>query len=149
MNGTPESKLSIELERIYSIRFSGLEAYRNKVWTVLVSRFFSRWIEPEHSVLDLGCGYGEFINSVNARKKFGMDLNPATKDHLAESVYLMQQDCSKPWPLNDSSLDVVFTSNFFEHLPNKRSLQETLLEAYRCLRPNGSVIILGPNVKHL
>jgi SAM-dependent methyltransferase len=43
----------------------------------------------------------------------------------------------------------VFTSNFFEHLPSKRALQATVLEAYRCLRPNGYLIALGPNVKHL
>ena len=28
------------------------------------------------TVLDLACGYGEFINTVRCRQKFGMDLNP-------------------------------------------------------------------------
>jgi SAM-dependent methyltransferase len=149
MKGITESQLSVELQRIYSIRFSGLEAYRNEVWKILVSQFFSQWIGAENSVLDLGCGYGEFINNISAKEKFAMDLNPAAKHRLARTVRLMQQDCSKTWPLEDDSLDVVFTSNFFEHLPSKRSLEETLLEAYRCLRPNGCLIALGPNVKHL
>jgi SAM-dependent methyltransferase len=51
--------------------------------------------------------------------------------------------------LHDGSLDVVFTSNFFEHLPNKAALGRTLDEVSRCLRPGGRLIALGPNIKHL
>jgi SAM-dependent methyltransferase len=149
MNSRAESQTSVELERIYSIRFSGLEEYRKQVWSALVSQFFSRWLSKEHAVLDLGCGYGEFINNLTVREKFAMDLNPTAKERVAPEVKLIHQDCSKPWPLHDNYLDVIFTSNFFEHLPSKLSLQETLLEAYRCLRPNGRLIVLGPNVKYL
>jgi len=141
--------MQVELERIYSVRFSGLEEYRNRVWQVLVRNFFSRWIGPNDSILDVGCGYGEFINNIKAREKFAMDLNPSAKEHLQPGIQLIEQDCSKPWPLRDGYLDVVFTSNFFEHLPTKRTLQDTLLEALRCLRPGGRLITLGPNVKHL
>jgi SAM-dependent methyltransferase len=138
-----------ELRRIYSARFSGIEAYRNEVWRVLTSNFFSTWIKPEHSVLDVGCGYGEFINNVEARERFAMDLNPAAKDHVSPSVQLIEQDCSAPWPVRNDTLDVVFSSNFFEHLPSKAALQHTLLEAHRCLRPGGRIIALGPNIRYL
>ena len=47
-----------ELRRTYSIRFQGLEEYRNEIWKILVGNFFSRWIPVNSSVLDLGCGYG-------------------------------------------------------------------------------------------
>lgn len=139
--------LSAELERIYSARFSGIETYRNEVWHVLVSTFFSRWVEASHSVLDLGCGYGEFINNVVATKKFAMDLNPSAKDRVRSDIVLLEQDCSAEWPLADNSLDVVFSSNFFEHLPGKPALQATLRESYRCIKPGGRIIALGPNVK--
>jgi SAM-dependent methyltransferase len=43
----------------------------------------------------------------------------------------------------------VFTSNFFEHLPNKQALSRTLAEAKRCLKPGGRLIALGPNIKYL
>ena len=149
MASSEEREMQVELERIYSVRFSGLEEYRNRVWQVLVRNFFSRWIGPNDSILDVGCGYGEFINNIKAREKFAMDLNPSAKEHLQPGIQLIEQDCSKPWPLRDGYLDVVFTSNFFEHLPTKRTLQDTLLEALRCLRPGGRLITLGPNVKHL
>lgn len=145
----PESEFQLELERIYSVRFTGIEEYRDRVWKVLVSEFFSRWIAPDSAVLDLGCGYGEFINNLTAGEKYGMDLNPASKERIQPGVLLIEQDCSAPWPLPNNSLDVVFTSNFFEHLPTKASLQATLLESRRCLRPGGRLITLGPNVKHL
>ena len=78
-----------------------------------------------------------------------MDLNPSAKDHLSGDVELFEQDCSSPWPLATGSLDVVFTSNFFEHLPTKQALQLALGEAHRCLKPKGRLIALGPNVKFL
>lgn len=148
-SGIPEGEFQLELERIYSVRFTGIEEYRDRVWRVLVNRFFSRWISPDSTVLDLGCGYGEFINNLMASRKYGMDLNPASRERLHPAIRLIEQDCSAPWPLPNNSLDVVFTSNFFEHLPTKGSLQGTLLEALRCLRPGGRLITLGPNVKYL
>ena len=49
----------------------------------------------------------------------------------------------------DETLDVVFTSNFFEHLLSKESLRRTLDQAHRCLKANGRLICLGPNIKDL
>ena len=49
----------------------------------------------------------------------------------------------------DASLDVVFTSNFFEHLPDKVALGRTLDEIHRCLRPGGRLVAMGPNIKYL
>ena len=144
-----ESELKNELQRIYQIRFSGQEEYRNNVWRVLVSDFFSQWPATRGSVLDLGCGYCEFIRNVPAKEKFGMDLNPSARDRMPPGSRFLEQDCSTSWPLPDHSLDLVFTSNFFEHLPTKAALQATLLQAYRCLRPGGYVIAIGPNVKFL
>jgi SAM-dependent methyltransferase len=145
----PGSELPEDLQKLYSTRFAGQEAYRNRVWQILTSEFFSRWIKPSHAILDLGCGYGEFINNVIGAKKFAMDLNPSSKGQLNSDIEFLEQDCSLSWPLPENSLDVVFTSNFFEHLPTKHVLQATLVEAYRCLKPNGHLIALGPNIKYL
>jgi SAM-dependent methyltransferase len=62
-------------------------------------------------------------------------------------VTFLEQDCSKAWPLADNSLDVVFTSNFFEHLLSKQALGETIQQAARCLRPGGIMIAMGPNIR--
>jgi SAM-dependent methyltransferase len=136
-----------ELARVYANRFDADRDYRAKVWRVLAASFFQRWIPENGAVLDLGCGYGEFINTIKAKAKFGMDLNPTSREHLSPEVKLLAQDCSAPWALPAEQLDVVFTSNFFEHLPDKSALGRTLDEAFRCLKSGGRLIALGPNIK--
>lgn len=138
-----------ELETIYDRRFNSHIAYRNQVWRVLTARYFSRYISPEATVLDLGCGYGEFINNIACRRKYAIDLNSRARERLSADVTFLEQDCSAPWTLADDSLDVVFTSNFFEHLPSKQAMGSTLAEAFRCLRPGGRMIAMGPNVRFL
>ncbi len=74
-------------------------------------------------------------------------MNPDAAQRLNGDVELLLQDCSQPWPLADSSLDVVFTSNFLEHLPTKPHVEKTVAEIKRCLKPGGTMIALGPNVR--
>ena len=138
-----------ELSKIYHRRFIRTAAYRNRVWEVLTRDFFSRWVPPGSSVLDLGCGYGEFINNIPAQTKRAMDLNPDTGKRLRPRIEFIHQDCASPWPLRENCLDVVFTSNFFEHLPDKDALNRTLRQILRCLKPGGRLIAIGPNVKYL
>ena len=138
-----------ELTEIYERRFKSVEFYRNQIWQILTGSFFSKWVLPDYAVLDLGCGFGEFINNIKAAKRYGMDLNPATADKLGQEVHFLEQDCSEPWNLPDESLDIVFTSNFLEHLGDKDGVKSTLRQAYRCLRPGGKLIAMGPNIRYL
>ncbi len=146
---SPLPQQSDQLAEIYSRRFDEHLEYRNKVWHVLAHRFFTRYIRRDATVLDLGCGYGQFINSIPCAKKYAMDLNTKARRYLAPDVAFLQQDCSQPWKLPSNSVDVVFTSNFFEHLPSRGLLLDTLLEARRCLRPGGRIIAMGPNAKYV
>ena len=138
-----------ELQNIYEKRFAGTLTYRKKIWNVLVHDFFQKYVSPDDAVLDLGCGYGEFINTVQCAKKFAMDLNPDARKYLAPSVQFLDQDCASPWQLESGALNAVFTSNFFEHLPDKGALGRTLDEIFRCLAPGGKLIAMGPNIKYL
>src|ERR1035437_697452 len=145
MQFSPEGS---ELKRIYNIRFAGRTEYRTQVWKVLAP-FFGRYFNSTGTVLDLGAGCGEFINNSAARVKYAMDLNPDIQQRAAKNVTILLQDCSEPWPLPDESLDAVFTSNFLEHLPNKAAIMSVLANAYRCLKPGGRFVAVGPNIKYL
>ncbi len=136
-----------ELERGYERRFGRRAEYRRAVWALLTRAFFQRYVPADGSVLELGCGWGEFITQIRARRRFGIDLNPASRSHLGPGIEFFHQDCSDRWPLDDETLDTIFTSNFFEHLPDKASLSRTLREARRCLKPGGRLICLGPNIR--
>jgi len=137
------------LKRQYESRFAGSEEYRNQVWKTLCSEYFSYYIFENSTVLDLGSGWGEFINNIAATEKYAMDLNPASGEHLADKIHFIHQDCSQQWSLESDSLDVVFTSNFLEHLPDKASVERTISEAYRCLKVGGIIICLNPNIKYV
>ena len=137
------------LTQIYEKRFSGHEIYRNRVWKIIIRGFFSKWIKNTDHILDLGCGYGEFINHANCELRHAMDLNPKTGSLLDEDIIFHEQDCSTPWKIEANSLDLVFTSNFFEHLPNKDSLDRTMCEIKNALKPGGRLIAMGPNISVL
>jgi hypothetical protein len=76
-----------------------------------------------------------------------MDLNSDAPRYLSAEVNFIQQDCSRPWAVDEDSLDVIFTSNFFEHLPDKAALGRTLDQAHRALHKGGQLIAMGPNAK--
>ena len=138
-----------DLKKQYEIRFSRNHQYRNEVWKILTKSFFQQYILSTSDILDIGCGWGEFINNIEGRRKMGIDLNEDAQKHLNPSIEFINQDCSNKWPLPDDSLDVVFTSNFIEHLPSKLHIEKTIIQVKRCLRPNGRFICLGPNLKYL
>jgi SAM-dependent methyltransferase len=149
MKGGTESQNSELLEREYRRRFQDLADYRRKVWAVLCQDYFSSFVEPHSTVLDVGCGWGEFINQIDAAKKYAIDLNPDTRTHLGSEVQFFHQDCSTCWPLEDESLDVVFSSNFIEHLHAKSQVESLIQEAFRTLKPGGKFVLLGPNIRYL
>jgi SAM-dependent methyltransferase len=136
-----------KLKQQYQLRFAEIGDYRNQVWQILCQVFFSRYIPADATILDLGAGWGEFINNIIARNKYAMDLNPATGEHLAQGITFVHQNCSDNWPISSGSLDVIFTSNFLEHLPDKACVERTINEAKRCLRKEGILISMGPNMK--
>jgi SAM-dependent methyltransferase len=136
-------------QAIYARRFATNQQYRVRVWEILVRRIFQPYINNNDRVLDLGCGYGEFINSVRAAKRYAMDANPDSATRLAPGVEFIKQDSSEPWRVADESLDVIFSSNFFEHLASKEALHLTLTNAHRALRPCGTLIAVGPNIRYV
>ncbi|HKW66147.1 MAG TPA: class I SAM-dependent methyltransferase [Terriglobales bacterium] len=135
------------LQTIYEKRFAGDEQGRDRVWRVLTQDFFQRWVRPTDVVVDVGAGYCEFINNIRAAAKFALDLNPVSPLKAAPEVMVISQDIALPWEIGSASTDVVFSSNFFEHLPTKEALQHCLREIYRVLRPGGRMLAMGPNIR--
>jgi SAM-dependent methyltransferase len=135
-------------QAVYHRRFAGIEQRRAEVWRTLARHYFHQWIKPTDTVLDVGAGYCEFINSVEAARKYALDSNPASAGKAAPDVTILSQEATAPWSLPPGSVDVVFSSNFFEHLPSKQDFFHCLAEAYRVLRPHGLLIALGPNIRY-
>ncbi len=139
-----------EVQRIYRHRFSEADKRaKAAIWKVIVESYFQKWVKPSDTVVDLGCGYGEFLNFLHAERRVGVDLNPDSSQHLAAGIEFYQHSvCDLPF-LADNSVDLVFTSNLMEHLPGKREVEQMIRSAHRVLRPGGHFVMMGPNLRLL
>lgn len=141
---------SVDVQKLYRSRFS--EAERNakqQIWRVLCEDFFSLFIRPSDTVLDLACGYGEFINAIDCGVRIAVDLNEESGAFLRSDVTFYNQSCAELDCIEDASLDVVFESNLFEHLADKAELQSVVETVYRKLKTGGRFIMMQPNLKYV
>jgi SAM-dependent methyltransferase len=140
---------ALDLAATYRSRFfdAGLKR-RERVWKILCEAFFQRYIPEDSTVLELACGYGEFINNIRAEVKLGIDLNPDSPTHLASEIRFWNGSATDLSFIADGSVDRVFTSNFLEHLPTKQDCTRVFGEVLRVLKPGGLFLILGPNIRY-
>lgn len=139
-----------ELADLYRIRFErDFLPRKREIWKVLCEDYFQNFIAEDATVVDVACGYGEFINNVAAGRKIAVDLNPDTKNHLSPDVEFYSLTAGDLAAIGESLADVLFTSNFLEHLPDKPALNLFLDQVMRVLKPGGRYLILGPNLRYL
>jgi SAM-dependent methyltransferase len=139
-----------DLSKLYRFRFRERDRRAEmRIWKVLCERFFQPLIGEGRVVLDLACGNGGFINNIRAAKKYAVDLNPDARESLAANVAFFLAQADKISPIADGAVDLVFTSNFLEHLRTKDECDRVLAEVRRILRPGGRFVIMGPNIRYL
>jgi SAM-dependent methyltransferase len=100
------------------------------------------WNETS-AVLDFGCGIGRvsrlFAKHEGSQKFFGCDLNDSAIQWLRNELgfgHFMTGFAKPPLPLEDSSLDVIFSISVFTHL-KAESQAAWLNEFRRVLKPGG------------
>ena len=133
---------------VYDVRFGERERIaKEAVWRE-IGRFLQRRYIPETSkVMDIAADLGYFIRNIRAAERWASDLRD-TSASMPEDVRFIQTDGLS---LADSApndyFDVVFMSNYLEHLDSAESVIEQLRVAHRLLRVDGRVVILQPNIK--
>lgn len=120
---------------------------RRVLWETLVACEFQPRIPAEATVLDLGAGYGEFINAVKARRRIAVDVWPGMAGHLAPEVEALITSVACLDGVADQSVDYAFASNCFEHLSRAEFLA-CLAELKRKLKPGATLEIVQPNFKY-
>lgn len=138
---------SEELRALYAHRFGHDEVVRTDLWKVLCTRFFQRWVPRDATVLDVAAGHCEFINNIEAAERIAVDLNPDVLVRAAEGVQAHVCPSDRMADIADGSVDRVFISNFFEHVP-REVIVSTLEEVHRVLRPSGKLLVLQPNIRY-
>jgi SAM-dependent methyltransferase len=123
------------------------DARRNVLWRALWRHYFRRRIASSDCVLDLGSGYGEFINNVVAARRIAIDTWSQLPDNVAPGVEAHVGSARDLGWIADGAVDFAFASNLFEHLS-----QEAFAATLAALRPKlsakGSLTILQPNYRY-
>lgn len=132
---------------IYEKRFNKTEiGYKQELWCTLYKQALAQYIKPKDTVIDLGAGLCEFINSVNCRKKIAVDTGSLTRRFAKNGVQVIRKSLfSLPNTLSNKA-DVVMISNVLEHLKTKEEVIQALLIANRLLKKNGILLIIQPNI---
>ena len=113
---------------------------------ILCKDYFQRFVPAGSTVLEIGAGYCEFINSISPGKKIAVDINPETLNKARNDVEVIIAKSTDLASINQESIDVIFVSNFFEHLC-RDDIVETLKECFRVLKEGGRILILQPNIR--
>jgi len=119
---------------------------REVLWKTLCDAYFSKLIRPQFHVLDLGAGYGHFINNVRCAKRTAIDrweklpsfVEPGVEAHIGSVTELDF--------IPDRTVDFAFASNLFEHL-TQQEFAAVLAGLKRKLRTGGTLTILQPNYR--
>ncbi|MBU0667289.1 MAG: methyltransferase domain-containing protein [Nanoarchaeota archaeon] len=136
-----------DLEKIYKRRFSKDIDFRKKMYKLLCSNFFQKYIPKNAIVLDVAAGYCEFANSIKAKKKIALDLNSDVKKFANNDVEVILSSSTNMNQIKNETIDIAFTSNFFEHL-DKDNILKTINELHRVLKKDGKFLILQPNIRY-
>lgn len=102
------------------------------------------------TILDVGCHTGVFGRALKERNNvevWGIEPNPDTakvaEQHLDK---VFNAYFSKDLDLSDHSFDVIIFNDVLEHMPDPWA---ALRLAASKLKPNGSVVISIPNLRHI
>lgn len=131
--------------KIYEI-FSQAEDFPNKIFDFLAPKI------KDKIVLDFGCGTGRFISI----------FSPLTKEYIATDIHDSQiliakektknlsnvkilKSSSNRLPLDDNSVDTIFSSWVISSIPNLKLREIILEELRRVLKPGGDMYFVENN----
>lgn len=133
---------------VYRHRFSAREKQaRATTWRILCRDFLQRRVGEDGTVLDLGAGDGLFITNIRARRRIAVDVVPDVKRLASRGIEVIQAPALEIARAVPGPVDVVFMSNFLEHLPSSAQVLQVLEACHAVLAPRGRLLILQPNIR--
>jgi len=134
MNLPVSSHYQSDSGELYQARFANAEFYRR----CQVELYFRRHTKPEDTVLDFGCNDGLFLSCLEAKRRIGIEVNPAARAQLVSSDIEVHEDISA---VPDEIIDVALSNHCLEHT---LAPLETLTQIRRVLRPGGKLVLVLP-----
>jgi SAM-dependent methyltransferase len=127
----------------HDVRFTS-DPRRKVLGRALWRYYFNRQIAPDDCVLDMGCGYGAFINEVVARRRIALDSWPEFTKYLEPGVEAVVGSAVEVGSLVRGQVDFALASNLFEHLTQTELIR--VLDGLKgLLYPKGTLTVIQPN----
>ena len=123
------------------------DARRETLWRSLCDFYFNRWTGQDDCVLELGAGYGHFINNVKARRRIALDLWSEMPQYLQPGVESHIGSVTDLSFLQDGTVDFAFASNLFEHI-SQDELACVVQQLETKLSTRGVLCLLQPNYRY-
>jgi len=149
-----ENHLLDDLYLSFENRFRGTRAeIKNKVEVYLPYLDNLEFAKNELSILDVGCGRGEWLELLNEngyKKTTGIDLNRIMVTVAQEkNLNVKESDVIKHLKsLDDESLSVITGFHIIEHLPFE-TLMTLFTQSLRVLKKGGMILFETPNPRNI
>lgn len=137
----------MNFQRLYEYRFRDVDQdARRAVWSE-IGPFVQRRLGDPQRVLDPASGRCEFLNSVSAEERWGVDLVDYEESWADPGVKIVVGDVMDV-DLPGDYFDAVWISNFLEHLADQEEVATFLERMFQRLRPGGRIAVMGPNFRY-
>ena len=103
------------------------------MYKILCKNFFQKYTSKESVLLEIGAGYCEFINNIQAKEKIALDLNKDIKKYVNKNIQVIISDSTNLIQIKKDKVEGVFVNNFFEHI-EKENIIKTIVEIKRVLK---------------
>jgi hypothetical protein len=87
------------------------DSRREVLWRCLYDFYLKRWIGESGCVLELGAGYGHFINSIKVRRRIAVDIWAEMPRHIEPTVEGHVGNVTDLSFVEESSVDFATASN--------------------------------------
>ena len=136
-----------DLDAIYAQRFPSEEAaHKDELWRE-IGGYLQRYVPEGGRVLDLACDRGDFIRNVRAAEKWATDLRDVRAELPDEVRFERANGLELASALPNDYFDLIFMSNYLEHLPDSDAVVRQLAVCHQLLRSGGRVMVLQPNIR--
>lgn len=128
------------LNIIYDESTRPITGYPHQLANYIFERFL---FERGNTVLDVGCGRGEFLRGFVelGALGFAVDQDPSAMASCPEAELRVSDIENDGIPYDEGLFDIVYSKSVIEHFHNPEKLVE---EMYRVLKPGGTLITLCP-----
>ena len=103
-------------------------------------------VSKGQKVLDIGCGYGDFLNHIKEKKQcdcYGLEFNDKAVAVATErGIKIRKEFIQDHAKTHEAHYDVISFFHLLEHIVD---IDAFLSAAIKCLKPGGTLIICVPN----